>query len=55
MLALFIDDRLIIGLPNGSAAERRSLREEKFGMTDLGYASHILGIEVKHDKKAGTI
>ena len=28
---------------------------EKFALADLGDVSHILGVEVKHDKAAGMI
>jgi len=55
VIAVYVDDIMMIGRHKLVIQEFKKQLNEKFDIKDIGEATDYLGIEIKHDKAAGTL
>ena len=54
-LLLYVDDMLIASHDKSLIVELKAQLSHEFDTKDLGPAKKILGMEIQHDRRAGTL
>jgi hypothetical protein len=55
ILILYVDDVLLAANDKSLLHDVNKFLSESFEMKDLGEASYVIGIEIFHDRKEGTL